>query len=98
MAKLKEWLHREGIKDLQAFWQNVVTSDGRKKDETYLLKTMKTWSKSLGHAIDPFIHKGKKHMEQITSVGMTVKLGQTFEDIMESNIMLVCVCSRTDQR
>ena len=52
LAKLKGWAHREDVKDLQAFWRNVVTSEGWKKDKAYLLKTMKMWSKSLGHAID----------------------------------------------
>ena len=91
LAKLKGWTHREDVKDLQAFWRNVVTSKGWKKGEAYMLKTMKMWSKSLVHAIDPSIYKGKKHMEQITLVDMTVKLGRTFEDIMDSHSMLACV-------
>ena len=91
LAKLKRSTHREDVKDLQAFWRNVVTCEGWKKDEAYLLKTMKTWSKSLVHAIDPSIYKGNKHMEQITSVDMMVKLGQTFQDIMEGHIILACV-------
>ena len=75
MGKLKGWAQREDVKDLQAFWQHVVTSGGWKKDEVYLLKAIKMWSKSLDHAIDPSIYKGKKHTEQITPVDMPVNLG-----------------------
>ena len=45
--------------------RNMVNSDDWKKDEVHLLKTMKLWSKTLGHAIDPSIYKGKKDMEKI---------------------------------
>ena len=91
LARLKGWLHKEDVNDLQVFWRNVVASDGWEKDETYLLKTMKMWSKSPDHAIDPSFSKGQKHMESITSVDMTVKLGRTFEDIREGHSMLAFV-------
>ena len=63
------------------FWKNMVNSDGWKKDEACLLKATKLWSKTLGHATNPSIYKGKKHMEQIVGVNMMVQLGRTFEDL-----------------
>ena len=52
LVKLKGWAHRVDVKDLQAFWRNMVTSKGWKKGDASLLRIMKMWSKSLGHAID----------------------------------------------
>ena len=60
----------------------MVNSNGWKKDKACLLKTMKLWSKTLEYAINPSIYKGKKHMEQVTTVNMTVQLGRMFEDLM----------------
>jgi hypothetical protein len=91
LAKLKGWAHRRNVKDLQALWRNVVNSNGWKKDEACLLKTMQLWSKTLGHAIEPSIYKGKNHMEQITAVNMMVQLGRTFEYAMEGHNLLACV-------
>jgi hypothetical protein len=91
LAKLKGWAHKRNVKDLHSFWRNVVNSDGWKKDEACLLKTMKLWSKTMGHAIDPSIYKGKKHMEQIAGVTMTVQLGRAFEDLMEGHNIMGCV-------
>ena len=65
LAKFKGWLHKEDVKDLQAVGRNVITNDGWKKDNVCFLKTMNMWPKSLGHAIDQSIYKGKKHMEKL---------------------------------
>ena len=64
------------VRGLQAFWRNVMNSNGWKKDEVCLLETIKLWSKTMGKIIDPFIYKGKKHMEQLAGVSMTVQLGR----------------------
>ena len=69
----------------------MVNSDGWKKDKAYLPKTMKLWSKTLGHAIIPSIYKGKKHMEQTVRVKMTVNLERTFEDLMDGHNPTGCV-------
>ena len=59
LANLKGWAHKRDVLNLQAFWRNAPVSNSWTKDETFLLKTMKLWSKTLGSTIDPSVFKGE---------------------------------------
>lgn len=91
LPKLKGWLHKRTMKDLQAFWRIVVNIDGWKNIEVCLLKIMKFWSNMIRHAIDPSIYKGKKYMEHVATAKMTVQLGRTLKDMISGQNLMGCI-------
>ena len=73
------------MKVFKGFFRNVVSSNTWKKNKACLLKKMKLWLKTLWHAIDPSIYRGKKHTEQVTAVNMTVQLGRMFKGLLDGH-------------
>ena len=67
---------------------NVVSSDAPKKDKVCLLKKMKLGLITLGHVFDPSIYRGKKYMEHIAAVNMTVRIGSTFKNPFDGHNLM----------
>ena len=76
------------MKEFRALVYTVVSSNAWKKDKVCLLKKIKVEWKTLGHAIDPSIYRGKKYIEQVAAVNMTVQLGRTFKNPFDGHNLM----------